>query len=72
VTRVHPALWSNETAGYSGPFLRFSSSKAIPKYYPSMANERLPLFMFRKTPRTPYLLKGLPYFCPFEFELCLS
>ena len=72
VTNVHPALCSRLTAGYMGPCLSTSSSKATPKYCPSRANDKVPLFMFRNTPRTPCRLKGLPYFSPTEFELCRS
>ena len=69
---MQPALWSKLTVGNKGPYFSFSLSKATPKYYPSIANERVPLFIFKKTPRTPYFLNGLPYFYPLELELCLS
>jgi hypothetical protein len=72
VAKIQPALCKRDTAGYNGPFLRPSSSKATPKYYPSKANAKVPLFIFRKTPKMPCLLKGFPYLGPIELELCLS
>jgi hypothetical protein len=72
VANTQPALWRSETAGYSGPYLSLSSSNATPKYCPSIAKDKVPLFILRNTPKTPYLLKGFPYLGPTEFELCLS
>ena len=53
MTKIHPALCSKLMAGYIGPVFKASSSKAIPKYYPSIANESVPLFMFNIQPKTP-------------------
>lgn len=72
VIKVHPAICSKAMAGYIGPFLSSSSSKAIPRYSPSSANASVPLVISSRTPRHPVLLNDFPYYGPFAPSQCLS